>query len=107
MTGRAQGNATGNLRTAYWSLSALLKAIQLHKQRLVIVGEMDERQGEALGSWNLGLAYKEVEKLKKVIEATQISVDFAREIVHPDPEEDTIYVEELRKKLHSGASCSD
>jgi hypothetical protein len=75
------------------------KAIEFYEQRLAIAREIGDRRGEALGSWNLGLAYEKTGKLSKAVEAMLICVDFEREIGHPDAEKDAAEVEELRQRL--------
>jgi hypothetical protein len=80
-------------------LGKVHKAIGYYEQYLAIARETGDRRGEALGSWNLGLAYQKIGKLNEAVEAMQIWVDFEHEIRHPDAEKDAATVEELRQRL--------
>jgi len=58
-----------------------------------------DRRGEAMGSWNLGLAYEQLGDVARAVEAMQLRVDYEREIGHPDAERHAARVEELRQRL--------
>ena len=61
--------------------------------------QLGDRRGEAMGSWNLGLAYEQLGDVARAVEAMQLRVDYEREIGHPDAERHAARVEELHQRL--------
>jgi hypothetical protein len=66
---------------------------------LVIAREICDQCAESLASWNLGLTLEKEGDLARAVELLQVSVDFQREIGHPDAEKDTTWLEQLRQRL--------
>ena len=64
-----------------------------------ITQEIEDRSGEAIACWNLGLAYEKAGDLKRAVDLMQVCVDFEREIGHPDAEKDADYIENLKARL--------
>ncbi|HXU31131.1 MAG TPA: tetratricopeptide repeat protein [Thermoanaerobaculia bacterium] len=93
---RGEGNALGNLGTAYADLGETRQAIELYEQRLEVAREIGDRRGEANTSWNLGAAYEKLGEIARAVDCMQACVDFEREVGHPDAEKDAAHVEELR-----------
>jgi len=77
------------------------KAIEYYEQALAIAREIGDRRGEALTSWNLGLAHEKEGDLDLAAKVIQVCVDYEREIGHPDAENDAAQLEGLRAKLMS------
>ncbi len=80
-------------------ISDARRAIEFFEQALVIDREIGNRIGEAIASWNLGLAYEKEGDLVRAAALMQVSVDYEREIGHPDAEGDVAQVEELRARM--------
>ena len=79
------------------------RAIQFYEQQLIIAREIGNLQGEALGSWNLGLAYEKAGEFDKAITALEVCVNFERSIGHPDTEKYAAKVNLLRTQLKGAA----
>jgi len=82
-------------------LGDVKKAIDYYEQRLAIAREIGDRRGEALSSWNLGLAYEKSGDLRRAAEMMQICVGYEREIGHPDAEKYALRLEAIRAKMKS------
>jgi tetratricopeptide (TPR) repeat protein len=89
--GNQQGNACATLGNAR-------KAIEYHEQALTNAHEIGDRRGEALDSWNLGLAYEKAGDLERATELMQLCVGFEREIGHPEAGKDEDYLRTVRAK---------
>jgi hypothetical protein len=77
------------------------KAIDYYGQHLSIAREIGDRRGEALTSWDLGLAYENAGDLRLAAEMMQVCVDCKREIGHTDAENDAARLEAIRARLKS------
>ena len=75
-----EGNALGNLGTAYERLGDARKAIDFYEQRLVIAREIGDRRGEGAALGNLGLAYAALGDARKAIEHHEQALVILREI---------------------------
>ncbi len=98
----AEGAALGNLGLAYAALGDARQAITLYDQRLVIARALGDRQGEARGSWNLGLALEKQGDLARAVAAMQVCVDFEQEIGHPDAKQHAARLAQVRQRLMGG-----
>ena len=74
------------------------RSVEYHEQYLAIAREIGDRRGEAIASWNLGLAYEEESDLPCAIATMQVCVDYEEEIGHPDAAADAQRVAELRQR---------
>jgi len=95
---RDEGAFLGNLGLAYAALGETRRAIENYEQALAISREIGDRRGESTHSWNLGLVYEKLGKLGIAVQFMQFTVDFERELRHPDAEQDAAQLEELRAR---------
>jgi hypothetical protein len=77
------------------------KAIDFYEQHLAVAREIGGRRGEAITSWNLGLALEKAGDLARAADLMQVCVDFEREIGHADAEKDAAQLDQLRQQLAS------
>ncbi len=75
------------------------RAIASHEQALVISRAIGDIQGEAIGSWNLGLRYEAQGDLARAVELMQVWVDFLHQIGHAGVESRIQRLEEVKQKL--------
>jgi hypothetical protein len=73
------------------------EVITHYEQALAIARAIGDRRGEASHCWNLGLLYEETDPARAAA-LMQVSVDFEREIGHPDAEADAAWVRALRAR---------
>jgi len=101
---RGEGNALGNLASAYAMLGDSHRALDLYQQRMVIARETGDRAGVAEDSWSLGKALEQSGDLQRATDLMQIRVDYERAIDHLDVEKHAAYLEYLRQRLAAGES---
>ena len=75
------------------------RAIEFYEQYRQIACAAGDRRGEAIVSWNMGLAYENLGDLSRAAESMQVCVDYEREIGHPDAEKHAARVAALRARL--------
>jgi tetratricopeptide (TPR) repeat protein len=76
----AEGNALGNLGSAYADLGDARRAIEFYEQQLVIVVEIQNRRGERNALGNLGLAYADLGDARRAVEFHEQALVISREI---------------------------
>jgi len=76
----SEGNALGNLGTAYRNLGETRRAIQLHEQALLIDREIGDRRGEGVDLGNVGIAYAALGETRRAIQFYEQRLTIAREI---------------------------
>jgi tetratricopeptide (TPR) repeat protein len=77
---KQESNAIGNLGLAYVYLGELHKAIEYHKQALIISREIGDRHGEGSALGNLGSAYFSLDEPCEAIKYHKQHLAIAREI---------------------------
>ena len=77
---QGEGDALGNLGTAYFSFGNYSKAIDYHQQHLAIAREIKDRKGEGQSLGNLGNAYYYLGDYPKAIDYYQQSLAILRSI---------------------------
>jgi tetratricopeptide (TPR) repeat protein len=77
---RGEGNALGNLGTAYADLGEPRRAIAFHEQVLLIMREIGDRRGEGATLGSLGLAYAGLGEPRRAIEFYEQVLLIMREI---------------------------
>jgi tetratricopeptide (TPR) repeat protein len=75
-----EGNALGNLGSAYADLGNVRKAIEYHEQALVIDREISDRRGEGRDLSNQGSAYYRLGEARKAIDFYEQALVILREI---------------------------
>lgn len=93
-----EGYALGCLGNAYGDMGEVDDAIAYLEQALVIAQEFGYRKNEAQHAWELGQLFEESDPAKAVKLMT-ISIEFQREIGHPDAEADARRVAEIASRL--------
>lgn len=96
---RSEGFALGNLGLAHSTLGESWLAIECHNQHLAATRDIGDRRGEAISGWNLGLALEKVGDLQRALDLMQLSVDYDREIGHPNAEKHAAEVSALRARI--------
>ncbi|XP_066016128.1 tetratricopeptide repeat protein 28-like [Pocillopora verrucosa] len=77
---RGEGNAYGNLGTAYDILGDFKKAIEYHNLHLKIAKEVGDKHGEGKAYGNLGTAYHILGDLKKALEYHNLHLKIVKEV---------------------------
>ncbi len=77
---RGEGDALGNLGTAYDNLGEYHQAIKYHEQYLTIAREIGNRRSESTNLGNLGNVYFRLGEYRRAIEYYEQSLAIAREI---------------------------
>jgi len=80
---RGEGNALGNLGSAYADLGDTHKAIEFYEQHLAIAREIGDRRGESISLGNMGLALLSLENHQKASDVLLQSIKLADEISYP------------------------
>ena len=105
-TKRGLGNVLGNLGCACAELDELADAIEYHQKALAIDDELGDREGKAIGSWDLGETYERRAQegdLARAAELMQVRVDLLRELGDADAEKLAERLEAIRKRLAGGS----
>ncbi len=76
----AEGNALGNLGTAYDALGEPRRAIGFYERQLAIVREIGDRQGEGKALGNLGIVYARLGDPRRGIDFFEQTLEAVREI---------------------------
>ena len=71
------------LGNAYSGLEQVKKAIEYHKQALVIAKEIGDRRGEGNNLGNLGSAYSNLGQVEKAIEYYEQALVIGKEVKDP------------------------
>ena len=61
--------------SAYANLGNLRKAIEYSERQLAITREIEDKSGEAIACWNLGLGYEKAGDLRRAVDIIQAGVD--------------------------------
>ncbi len=77
---RGEGNALGNLGTAWAALGEPRRAIEFYEQQLAIAREIGDRRGEGSTLGNLGNAWADLGEPRRAIEFYEQQLVIAREI---------------------------
>jgi tetratricopeptide (TPR) repeat protein len=80
---RGEGNALGNLGTAYADLGETRRAIQFHEQQLTIVREIDNRHGEGNALWNMSLELDQLGERNQAIQHAEQALTIFEQIEAP------------------------
>lgn len=67
--------------------------------QLLIAREIGGRQGEAIDSWNFGLALEEQGELARAVELMQVRVHYLHTIGHPEAVQRAAELERLQQQL--------
>jgi hypothetical protein len=73
------------------------RAVELYEQALAVHREIGDRQGEAIASWDLGLAYERLGDLARAASLMQVTVDYERAIGHPDADKHARGLAQVRR----------
>ena len=77
---QCEGDALGNLATAYKDLGEIQRAIQFYEQALLIDRELGDRRGEGVDLGNLGNAYSDLGETQRAIQFYEQHLSIAREL---------------------------
>jgi tetratricopeptide (TPR) repeat protein len=94
---RRQGAILGNLGLDYASRGDLQRAAKYYNNALEICRKTGDREGEATWSWNLGLAFEELDKNDLALSLMKAATDYEQEIDHPDAQKHLSRIESSRK----------
>lgn len=83
---RGEGNALGNLGTAYAALGDARKAIEFYEQRMVIAREIGDRRGEGNASYNMGLALYSLKEQRRAVDLVKQALKIYEAIESPNAE---------------------
>jgi len=77
---KGEGNALGNLGTAYKNLGETRRAIEFHEQALPILRKIGDRRGEGGVLGNLGTAYAALGETRRAIQFYEQALPIFREL---------------------------
>ena len=77
---QGEGNALGNLGSAYANLGQYKRAIDFYEQHLAIARELGDRQGEGNALGNLGSTYADLGQYERAIDFYEQHLAIAREL---------------------------
>ena len=92
-----EGDALGNLGTAYKTLGAIAQAIGYYEQQRTLTQAIGDRAGEGRACWNLGVALKPTDPARAAA-LMQVYVDYLRSIGHPEAGECAAEVAAVRAR---------
>jgi len=92
---RGEGNALGNLGSAYYLLRDTRRAIEYHEQALAIHRELGDRQGEGNALANMGLAHKELADQEQARLCWQAALEIYTAIEDPNADKVRRWLDEL------------
>ena len=81
---RSEGNALGNLGSAYKSLGETRRAIQFYEQQLAIVREIGDRRGEGTALGNMSLVLGQLGERTQAIQYAEQALTIFEQIEDPN-----------------------
>jgi tetratricopeptide (TPR) repeat protein len=98
-----EGAYLGHLGNVYGDLGQVTRAIEHHRQALVITREIGDRRDEGIHLGNLGLAYADLGEPRRAIEYHQQALAIAREICAASTERSAEWADARRNEgIHLG-----
>jgi tetratricopeptide (TPR) repeat protein len=80
---RGEGNALGNLGSAYFTLGECKTAVDYYKKRLAIAQEIEDRGGQGNAFWGLAICFEKDNDLRQAIDHAERALEIFTAIESP------------------------
>ena len=99
-----EASTLNGIGKAWFFLGRKRKALELYEEALAITRAVGDQNSEAMTCFNIGQVYEALLEFDQAILYVERCVHLDIENKHPDLESDRLYLKNLQRKQHKGAS---